>query len=102
MEITDIIRAIFALVAAVISVFVIPYLKTKLSEAQRKRIMEFVEVAVSAAEKLYPSTDVEKFGKEKLNYVADYLESKGIVFDVDDVTDEIRMMIESAVLQFGQ
>ena len=102
MDITEIMSAVIAIIAAIVSLFLIPYIKTKFTEAQRKRIIEFIEVAVKAAEQLYPSTNVETFGKEKLQYVSEYLKTKGIVFDVDDITDEIRMMIESAVLQFGK
>lgn len=100
MNITEIISAVLTLIAVLVSAFVIPFLKTKLSEAQRKRIIEYVTVAVMAAEKLFPSIDGEKMGKEKLEYVANFLETKGIYFDVDDVSDEIRVMIESAVVEF--
>lgn len=97
---TEIISAILALIAAIITAFVIPFIKTKLSEAQRKRIKEYVDVAVRAAEQLFPSVDGEKMGYEKLTYVKNMLEAKGITFDVDNVNDDIRAMIESAVNEF--
>ena len=100
-DITPIVEAVIALASAVITVFLIPYLKTKLTEAQRRRIKEYIDTAVMAAEKLFPSVDGEKLGKEKLQYVADYLKSKGIEFDVGDVYDDIRIMIESAVKEFA-
>lgn len=100
-NITPIVEAVIALASAVITVFLIPYLKTKLTEAQRKRIKEYIDTAVMAAEKLFPSVDGEKLGEEKLQYVADYLKSKGIIFDVGDVYDDIRIMIESAVKEFA-
>lgn len=100
-NITPIVEAVIALASAVITVFLIPYLKTKLTEAQRKRIKEYIDTAVMAAEKLFPTVDGEKLGEEKLQYVADYLKSKGIEFDVGDVYDDIRIMIESAVKEFA-
>ena len=100
-DITPIVEAVIALASAVITVFLIPYLKTKLTEAQRKRIKEYIDTAVMAAEKLFPTVDGEKLGEEKLQYVADYLKSKGIEFDVGDVYDDIRIMIESAVKEFA-
>ena len=100
MNVTEIISAVLTIIAALISAFVIPFLKSKLSETQRTRIMDYVSVAVMAAEKLFPSVDGEKMGKEKLEYVANFLETKGITFNVDDVHDEIRVMIESAVNEF--
>lgn len=100
-NITPIVEAVIALASAVITVFLIPYLKTKLTEAQRRRIKEYIDTAVMAAEKLFPTVDGEKLGEEKLQYVADYLKSKGIEFDVGDVYDDIRIMIESAVKEFA-
>ncbi len=100
MDITKIISAVITLLSAVITAFVIPYIKTKLSESKRNRIKEYVDVFVKAAEQLYPSVDGEKMGYEKLLYVANRLEEKGITFDVDDVNDSIRSMIESAVFDF--
>ena len=100
-DITPIIQAIITLASAVITVFLIPYIKTKLTEVQRKRIKEYIDTAVMAAEKLFPSAGGEKLGEEKLQYVADYLKSKGIVFDVGDVYDDIRVMIERAVMEFA-
>lgn len=99
-DITEIISGVITIITALITVFLIPYLKTKLDEAKRKRIKEYIDVAVLAAEKLFPSIDGEKMGKEKLNYVANLLETKGITFDVDDVTDSIRAMIEASVEEF--
>ena len=100
MDATSIIMAVFALIAAIVSTVVIPYIKTKLTAAQRQRIKEYIDVAVKAAEQLFPSIDGKKLGKEKLIYVAEQLNSKGVVFDVDDIYDEIRAMIEAAVQEF--
>ncbi len=100
MDITEIIVCVIALLAAVVSVFVIPCLKNILTDIQRNRIKTYIEVAVKAAEMLFPEVDGEKLGKKKLQYVADYLATKGITFNVDDVHDEIRMQIESAVQSF--
>ena len=100
MDITEIIVCVIALMSAVVSVFVIPCLKNILTDLQRKRIQEYIEVGVKAAEMLFPEVDGEKLGKEKLQYVADYLATKNITFDVNDVHDEIRMQIESAVQSF--
>lgn len=99
MDITEIISCALALVAAVIIVIFVPQFKKLFSDDARKRIKEYIGVAVRAAEQLYPNVG-EKLGKQKLQYVADYLKTKGITFDVDDVHDEIRMMIESAVQEF--
>lgn len=101
MDITEIIVCVIALLSAVVSVFVIPCLKNILSDLQRNRIREYIEVFCKAAEQLYPSVDGEKRGREKLQYVADQLKSVGIEFDVDNVYDEVRAMIEATVNNFS-
>lgn len=99
-DITPIINAVIALIATLITVFAIPYLKGKISEQKRKRIKEYIDTAVQAAEKLFPTVDGEKLGEEKLNYVAECLKDKRVSFDVDDVYDDVRIMIEAAVNEF--
>lgn len=98
-DITPIINAVIALIATLITVFAI-ILRAKSPSKKRKRIKEYIDTAVQAAEKLFPTVDGEKLGKEKLNYVAECLKDKGVSFNVDDVYDDVRMMIEAAVNEF--
>ena len=51
-NVTTIIQAVFALIAAVITVIVIPYIKSKTTAQQQTDIEGWVRVAVSAAEQL--------------------------------------------------
>lgn len=97
MDITEIISCVLALATAVILVVLMPQFKKLFSDDARKRITEYIRVGVMAAEQLFPERNM---GKEKLQYVADYLKTKGITFNVNDIYDEIRMMIESAVQEF--
>ena len=99
-DITPIITAIITIIFFVVNIYLIPFLKTKLTAAQRARIKAYIDAGVKAAEVLFPSTDGEKMGKAKLEYVAAYLKKRGIVFDVDDIYDDTRIMIESAVSEF--
>ena len=97
-DLTPIIEAVVALIATVITVFIIPkvttLLKEKLSEQQRKSLSELVSVAVKAAEQIYGS----KTGVQKYEYVTAYLASKGISVD----TNEVAAMIESEVYKLTQ
>lgn len=88
-DVTEIIECIIALLSAIITVLVIPYIKTKLGKSKYETLQMWVRVAVEAAEQIFGS----KTGKEKKEFVVSFLLSKGIVFDVDDVT----AMIESEV-----
>ena len=98
MDITNIIEIVIALIGALITAFFIPWLRTKTTEAQRKNTAVIIKTLVSAAEQLYGSG----CGAEKLQYVADCLEKMGYTLDIDDVTDEVRAVIESAVLELGK
>ena len=88
-DITDILECIIALIGALVSAFLIPYLKAHLSEDKRAKLTFWLKIAVEAAEQLYGS----KTGQQKKEYVVSFLLSKGLVFDIDEVT----ALIESEV-----
>ena len=88
-DITEIIECIVGLVSALITVFIIPVLRQKLSDEKRQRLLFWIETAVNAAEQLYGS----KPGQQKKDFVVSFLLSKGIVADVD----EVAALIESEV-----
>ena len=88
-DITAIIEAVIALVSLLITGFLIPYLRQKLNNEKREKLRSWVNIAVKAAEQLYGS----KTGLQKKEYVVSFLLSKGLVFDIDEVT----AMIESEV-----
>ena len=71
MNITPIIEAAFALIAAIITAVVVPYIRSKTTDTQRAELMALVRIAVTAAEQLYTETGK---GKEKKAYVLAWLE----------------------------
>ena len=78
-NITTIIQAVFALIAAVITVIVIPYIKSKTTAQQQTDIEGWVRVAVSAAEQLYKGSGR---GDEKKAFVLDWLKKRHIAVAV--------------------
>lgn len=90
MDYTDIIKAVITLITALISAFLVPYIKSKYGEAQLKKWQNIVDIGVSAAEQLYDTDQA----KEKKEYVLKYLYEKGIKFDADTIEN----MIEASVL----
>lgn len=88
-DVTDIIEAVIVLISALITTFLLPYIKQKLSDEKRQKLIFWIETAVKAAEQLYGS----KTGQQKKEYVVAFLLSKGIVADIDEVT----ALIESEV-----
>ena len=88
---TQIISAVIALISALVSAFLIPWLKTKIDANKLQTIKTYVEIGVKAAEQLYAATD----GEEKKAYVINFLAEHGIRFDVSTIDQ----LIEAAVLQ---
>ncbi len=76
-DITPIVQATFALVAALITCFLIPYIKSKTTATQQADLLTLVQTAVCAAEQLYGSS----MGREKKAYVLDWLKQHGVTVD---------------------
>lgn len=91
---TEIIGGIITIISALVTTFLIPYLKEKLSQEKLQKLNYWVKIACQAAEQIYGS----KTGQQKKEYVVSFLLSKGIVFDVDEVT----ALIESEVYKLTQ
>lgn len=89
-NLTPIINAVIALIAAVCMRYLIPWIKEKISAEKREDLYAWVEIAVAAAEQLYLQSE----GPQKKLYVLGFLANRG--FDVDP--DEIDTVIEAAVL----
>ena len=92
MNITPIIEAVFALVAAVITAVVIPYIRSRTTAQQRAEISAWVKVAVSAAEQIYNGAGR---GAEKKAYVLEWLTAHGVTVD----EDKLDALIEAAVYE---
>ena len=91
MDYTQIIAAVIALISALVSAFLIPWIKTKIDADKLQTVQAYVEIGVKAAEQLYAASE----GDKKKAYVISFLAGKGIKFDVETVDK----LIEAAVLQ---
>lgn len=94
-DLTPIMEAIIALVVAVITAFVIPWLKGKIDSDKLEQIKLWVTVAVEAAEQLYNGTGR---GEEKKAYVVKFLQEKGFTID----PDSLDKLIEAAVFNLPE
>lgn len=90
-DITVIIEIAVTVISAVLTGFLIPLVRSKMTNERKERLEFWLSVAVKAAEQLFRSK--EKAGTQKKDYVISFLLSKGLVFDVDEVT----VLIESEV-----
>ena len=83
-----------ALVAAVITAVVIPYIKSRTTAQQQAEINAWVKIAVTAAEQIYRGSGR---GEEKKAYVLNWLAEHGITLD----EERIDALIEAAVYELN-
>ena len=93
-DLTPIINAVIALLAALATAYLIPWIKAHTTAKQREDLLVWVDIAVSAAQQLYHQAD----GADRLQYALEVLEAKG--FDIDDVA--VQDAVEAAVLKLHQ
>ncbi len=85
-----VISAVIALIGAIITTVIVPYIRSKTTQQQRDELMKWVQIAVAAAEQLFPAA---KSGRQKKAYVQKFLTGQGY----DSADPEIDTMIEAAV-----
>lgn len=91
MDYTDLIKAILLVLAIVISMFLIPWIKKNVSAATLANILKYVEIFVAAAEQIF---DISQ-GAEKKAYVLQKLEEMNFKVNIE----ELDAYIEAAVLK---
>lgn len=93
-DITPIVAIIIALIFAVITIIIAPWIKSRTTSEQLTQIMSWVNIAVLAAEQLFKGIGR---GEEKKQYVLDFLKSKGYYIDAE----KIEAMIEAEVAKLN-
>ena len=91
-DFTPILEAEATLAVALITTFVVPYIKSKTTLEQQTQINAWVRIAVTAAEQVYEGPGQ---GDKKKAYVLTWLAGHGIAID----EDKLDAMIEAAVYE---
>jgi len=91
-DITQVILAVIALLSAVVTGFLIPWIKLRTTAQQQEQLAAWVEIAVSAAEQIFAGVGR---GAEKKEYVKAWLAERGLTFD----EKTIDAAIEASVYQ---
>lgn len=94
-DITTIIQAVIALAAAVITTFVVPWIKSKTTAEQRVQLTAWVKIAVAAAEQIYKGSGR---GDEKKQYVIEFLNKNGISFNEDVVNAAVKQLNSEGII----
>ena len=90
-DLTKVVEAVIGLSVALITTFLIPWLRQRLTAGQREVLDTVIETAVLAAEQMYGSG----MGKEKLKAVMDYLHAKGYDVDVEQIEAMVYALINA-------
>lgn len=85
-DLTPIVQAVLAVLAALITAFVIPWIKAKATVQQRELLERGVKTAVFAAEQVYGSG----WGRDKMRYAEEYLRKRGYTVDIDLIEATVR------------
>lgn len=76
-DLTPVFQAVIALIAALISYKLIPWIKSKTTGQQQNNLYAAAQIAVYAAEQIYGAGQ----GQDKFQYVLDSLEAAGFKLD---------------------
>lgn len=88
-DLTPIIQAVITLAAALITVYLIPWLKSRTTVEQQTYVRMAVQVAVYAAEKAYGAGH----GEEKLAYAEQVLAKHNVKLD----TEKLKALIDAEI-----
>ena len=87
-------EAAITFIFAILTRYLVPWIRDKLDDQQQQRLLAAVDVAVYAAEKAYGSGE----GQKMLKYAEEYLKSLG--YDLDPF--ELCIMIDAAIKHMEQ
>ena len=87
---TMLFEGIITVLAILITMYVVPYIKSKIDAEKLSQIVDWVTYAVEAAEQIYKESGM---GAIKNKYVKQFLEGHGVDLDIE----QIDVLIESAV-----
>ena len=89
LDLTKLAQAIISLAAGIVSLYLVPWLRSKLTNEQLSKAKSWVQIAVDAAEKLYGAGN----GDQKLAYAEEILRKHGIRLD----TATLKAMIDAQI-----
>jgi hypothetical protein len=94
-DITPILNAMITLLAGIVTLYVIPWLKAKLTAQQQENLSCWTRILVTAAEQMFAGAGR---GEEKLRWVQEQLAGRGYTLD----TAQIRALVEAWVYELTE
>ena len=97
-DITVLLQLLIYIIVAIISAYLIPIAKSKMSKNQQELLAYWLEMAVYAAEEAANANKIPK--SEKLQYSIDFLNKKGIKYDKNTIEVMIDSKVRELINQF--
>lgn len=97
-DITQIVVAVIGLLGIIITSVVVPLIKSKLTNSQWESIKNYALAGVQAAEIIF---NAQGKGKEKLEWVTEYIENQCKAHGIEIDMDTVRVAIENAWKDLG-
>lgn len=94
-DVTDLVIAFIGFIMAVLTTFVIPWIKQKIDAEKLAKAKAYAKIGVESAEMIFKEAGR---GKDKKEYVKKYLEDKGLTYDAGTID----ALIESSVCQLKE
>ena len=91
--ITELTKAVVTVILILVSAYVIPWLKNKVGEDKYATVVEYAEIVVRSAEKIYTPDEWERKKDYAVHLLNKKVESMGLVIS----EQEINAIIEGAV-----
>lgn len=91
--ITELTKAVVTVILILVSAYVIPWLKNKVGEDKYATIVEYAEIVVRSAEKIYTPDEWERKKTYAVHLLNKKIESMGITLS----ESEVNAIIEGAV-----
>lgn len=85
-DLTPVLQLAIMLLSAIITAFVVPWIKSKANAQQWEALVNITRTAVFAAEQVYGSG----WGRDKMRYAEEYIKRKGYTVDVDLIEATVR------------
>ena len=86
-----ILKIVISVTAALITAYLIPFIKSQTKTKQQEELYKMIEVAVKAAEQTYEKGETKK--KDVVNFISNWLSENGIKI----TAEQLDKLIEAAV-----
>lgn len=96
-DLTPILQALLGLLASVITVKVIPWIKSKTTAQQQATLAMAIDFLVYGAEQIHGSGA----GQQKIQYVKDELGKRGYTVDIAQIEAAVKRMNDKSVIEYG-